>query len=331
MSKATPRKSSAAKAPPLKLAKGASSASRRYSALYSTAFLHFETVARFGSVRRAAEALSVAPSAVSHQIAILEREFGMHLFERLARGVRITSAGELLLHHVRRASLELERGRAFVEGLRGLRRGDLAIATTEGLAISPVSETLADFWAEWPNVHVSVLIGTAESSVEAVNNGKAEIGLSFFEYEVTGVRKLAEVNLSVGAVMSPKHPLAQRKSLKVSDLRDVHLLVTGSGTDLPRDLERQFRPKAIDPLRRLTTNSMILQHRVAALGLGVAIKSRMGGMLAEWAADKLVFVPITDLDYNGGRLILFARNEGLLTPAGDAVTKRLQKTMASLR
>ena len=60
-----------------------------------SALRYFLETARLGSIRRAAEALYVAPSAVSRQIALLEQTFGMPLFERHAAGMRLTSAGEV--------------------------------------------------------------------------------------------------------------------------------------------------------------------------------------------------------------------------------------------
>src|SRR5258707_8848398 len=59
-----------------------------------SALRYFLETARLGSIRRAAEKLYVAPSAVSRQIALLERNFGAPLFERHVAGVRLTQAGE---------------------------------------------------------------------------------------------------------------------------------------------------------------------------------------------------------------------------------------------
>ena len=65
----------------------------------STTLRYFYEVAAFGSVRVAAEKLFVAQSAVSRQIALLEDELGVPVFERHARGMALTAAGELLLRY----------------------------------------------------------------------------------------------------------------------------------------------------------------------------------------------------------------------------------------
>ena len=92
------------------------------------ALLYVDAIARAGSVRKAAERLNVAASAVNRQLLDLERELGVELFERLPRGMRATAAGETLLAHIRRQRRDFEATRQQLEALRGLRRGRVRIA-----------------------------------------------------------------------------------------------------------------------------------------------------------------------------------------------------------
>ncbi len=121
----------------------------RRSSLHSTANSYFEAVARLGSVRKAASELFVVPSAVSHQISALEAELGLPLFSRLPWGVKLTSAGETLLYHMRRSAAEVERGRSFLQGLTGLKHGFTSLATVEGVAVGPVADVLDKFRKKW--------------------------------------------------------------------------------------------------------------------------------------------------------------------------------------
>src|SRR6202008_933789 len=78
-------------------------------AMHAAVLRYFDHVARHGSIRKAADALSVASSAVNRQILRLEDEMGVALFERGRSGVRPTAAGELLLRHVRETQNEYQR------------------------------------------------------------------------------------------------------------------------------------------------------------------------------------------------------------------------------
>lgn len=89
----------------------------------SRAFTYFEAAARIGSIRKAAAALNIASSAVNRHVLDLEEGLGVALFERQARVVQLTSAGELLLAHIRRTTHNFDLSRSQIEELRGLRRG----------------------------------------------------------------------------------------------------------------------------------------------------------------------------------------------------------------
>ena len=91
--------------------------------LVSTRLQYFLSVAQLGSIRRAAQALHIAPSAVSRTIQQLERDFGTPLFERARQRLKLTSAGEILLYHARASATELDRASAFIGDLQGLKRG----------------------------------------------------------------------------------------------------------------------------------------------------------------------------------------------------------------
>ena len=84
---------------------------------YLRVFAYIDAVARAGSIRKAAEALFITPSALDRRVQDLEQELGAELFERHARGMRLTAAGELFLHHVRAQRADFERIHAEIEHL----------------------------------------------------------------------------------------------------------------------------------------------------------------------------------------------------------------------
>src|SRR5690606_9492701 len=100
----------------------------------SLAVRYFYEVAQKGSLSAASESLHVAVSAISRQVSALEQDLGSPLFLRSARGMVLTEAGELLLRHVRRATLEDQAVRASIASLRGAGHSVLRIACTQGLA-----------------------------------------------------------------------------------------------------------------------------------------------------------------------------------------------------
>src|SRR3954467_14599818 len=115
-------------------------------------------VAVRGSFSAAAEALSFTQSAVSQQIAALEREAGTVLVQRNARGVRLTEAGEALVRHAEAILARLGGGGAERGAMPGLRGGRLRLAAFESAAASLMPHAIASFRAAHPGVELSLLL-----------------------------------------------------------------------------------------------------------------------------------------------------------------------------
>lgn len=134
-------------------------------------------VALRGSIAAAAEALSYTPSAVSQQIAVLERETGVALLERRARGVVLTEAGETLVGHVDPILTEIERAESALRRLADLRQGRLRMASfaTAGATVLPWA--VHAFRSRHPDVELSVSQGSPAESVARVREGSLDLAL----------------------------------------------------------------------------------------------------------------------------------------------------------
>src|SRR5260370_42493995 len=111
---------------------------------------YFLEIARCQSIRQAAEELNVAASALSRHVSNLERELGVPLFERHARGLRLTAAGEVVAAGARRALRQIERIRSDVDDLRDLRRGHVSGYAVEGVVADFLLPLLSEFIRSYP-------------------------------------------------------------------------------------------------------------------------------------------------------------------------------------
>src|SRR5260370_22187110 len=115
-------------------------------------YVYFDAIIRHGSIRRAAEALRIASSALNRRLLDLEQEVGTILFDRLQGGVRLTAAGEAFAAHVRRTLSDLQRAGDQIQALQGLMRGHVALATAESAAIDLVPSAVVAFQRAHPGV-----------------------------------------------------------------------------------------------------------------------------------------------------------------------------------
>ena len=103
---------------------------------------YLDQVARVGSIRRAAEKLNIASSAVNRQILKLEAEIGVPIFERRGNGVRLTPAGEQLLRHTRNTLAEWRRTRSEISAISGDIRGEVRITAIPSLLVRVVPRAI---------------------------------------------------------------------------------------------------------------------------------------------------------------------------------------------
>ncbi|MDN7196332.1 LysR family transcriptional regulator, partial [Klebsiella pneumoniae] len=108
---------------------------------------YFIAVARYGSLRRAAEQLHISASAINRQILQAEEAFGTPLFERLSEGLRMTTAGELLYDNLLRWQKEFRQTRQKFDELQGMKRGFERLS--EGLRMTTAGELLYDNLLRW--------------------------------------------------------------------------------------------------------------------------------------------------------------------------------------
>src|SRR3954452_13033814 len=115
-------------------------------------------VAARGSFSAAAEALSFTQSAVSQQVAALERECGAKLLERGPRGVRLTDAGRALVEHADAIIARIEDAEAELAAIAGLRGGRLRVATFQSAGATLVPRALGEFHRRHPDVEINVIL-----------------------------------------------------------------------------------------------------------------------------------------------------------------------------
>ena len=187
------------------------------------------------------DSLHVAVSAISRQIAKLEEEAGAPLFERAARGMVLSPAGQLLLAHARRTMLEAESVLQEIAAARGMARNEIRVAAVEGVARIFVPSVMARFHQERPNIRFDLFVGSPAEVSRRVAEGGADLGMTFIAERVNGVSVRYSRRAPVHAVMASNHPLAGRRSVSLQDLSDFPLALTGAGTCLlytspsPRD------------------------------------------------------------------------------------------------
>ena len=173
-----------------------------------------------GSVTAAAANLGYTPSAVSQQVAALEKQAGTALLERVGRGVQPTAAGRLLTEHAGVISRNMAEAETALADLREGRTGRLAVryfATAGGTIVAPA---LADLRRTHPGVQIDLKLIDPEDPLPEVKHGRADLAVvvQLPDRPREDVRLVHLLDDPYRAVLPKGHPLASRRVIDLADL-----------------------------------------------------------------------------------------------------------------
>jgi LysR family transcriptional regulator, transcription activator of glutamate synthase operon len=249
---------------------------------------YLDAVARARSFTAAALDLHVAQSALSQQVAKLERELGVELLRRTTRRVEVTEAGELVLARGRRALAEAEAIRADLDALHGLVRGRLRIGGVPPIGGLHPAALIAEFGRAHPGIDITIREEVAATLLEELADGAIDLVLALVDPGDTGPaltgRRLLHEELVL--ICAPDDPLASRKRIPHAALNGRPLVAHVAGSALRRNLER------VAPLGRVIAEANELEtlRELVALGLGVTLMP--ASVVASASEDALAVRPL---------------------------------------
>ncbi|MFU8874229.1 LysR family transcriptional regulator [Micromonospora sp. SL4-19] len=174
-----------------------------------------------GSVSAAARNLGYTPSAVSQQVAVLEREAGMPLLERTGRGVRATDAGRLLSGYAMVIGQQVAQAETALADLRAGRTGRVVVRYFASAGASLVAPAVARLRREHPGVRVELGLTGAEDPLPLLRDGRVDVVLvvrSRSARPVPGVRFTHLRDDAYDVALPPEHPLAERPVVALAEL-----------------------------------------------------------------------------------------------------------------
>jgi molybdate transport repressor ModE-like protein len=235
-------------------------------------------VAARGSFSAAAEALSFTQSAVSQQVAALERESGSKLIERMPRGIRLTEAGQALVQHADAILARLEDAEEELAAIAGLKGGRLRIATFQSAGATFVPRALGEFHRRHPEVELTVRQEEC-GAPEALASGDADLAIvmDFAHRPIAGdeleLTKLLDDPYD--AVLPADHPLVRRRSVAVEQLMDERWIVPTVGTGCREGIVDSCRSAGFEPHLTIESDENTQIQAFVASGLGIAIFPRL--------------------------------------------------------
>ncbi|NML75677.1 LysR family transcriptional regulator [Rhizobium sp. S-51] len=259
--------------------------------IFTTAARCLVEVIDAGSIRRAAEILNTAPSAVNRQILNLEAEYRTTFLERLPRGVRATTAGRLMADQIRKWQGDMEKVADELARLRGAERHQVTIGMMECFAGSFFAEVLDEVRRSHPEASVIARVGGTRELVNLLEDGEIDLIIGFNIPPSSNYWVMETIPVAMGVATAANHRLAGRKSLSPAEIESEPLLLVDDTLSL-RPFVDSIMPNASSWSNApLTSNSIAMIRTVVGSGAGISILTRLD-VRDELAAGRIILVPL---------------------------------------
>jgi len=286
----------------------------------------FLAVFEEGTLTRAAEREAIAVSAASKRLLELEQAVGAVLFERKARGMQLTPAGETLLHHARRVLRDVENiGIELAEHASGVRGYVRMMAN-----LSAIVEFLPEDLRAFSSVHDQIKIDLGERPsggiVEGVADSLVDLGICSGDADTRGLESAHYRHDRLALVMPGDHPLVQRASVAFAETLDFdHIgLHSASSINMRTHLAARQAGRALRLRIHVPGFDAVCRMVQAGMGVGVLplqVFEAMGRQLG------LAAVPLDD-EWAARSLVIVVRDSDALSPVSRLLFEHLRTVEA---
>jgi DNA-binding transcriptional LysR family regulator len=291
---------------------------------------YFEAVCATGSVRGAADRLNTSPSVVTRQVGLLERELGVALFERKARGMAPTDAAGHLRDYRRGCEAHRQQLAERLAAIARLDEGHVRIVLSEGYADHLMAHIVGPFCAAHPKLEVAVDGLPVRDIIREVAEDAAHFGLAYNPQADARLNVIASVAAPAQLLLRRDHPLAQRRRpVTVAQIQDFPFGAMPEGYGVSQLVEALEYAEHVRLRPAFTSTSVVALRRYVRTTLGVAIIGAGVAAADDVVGGELVMLPIAHPICAGAKLRLLVRRGRPLSAPAARLLADLRARLAS--
>lgn len=262
---------------------------------------------------RAAEKLGIAQPSLSQQIALLEHEVGMPLFDRIGKKNILTDAGETLLHYSYNVFHEISQARAAISELQGLERGSLKIGSLLTVVNYLLPPTVIGFHRAHPNVELSVQGLRTGDIYQGLLQNELDLGIVFLPLEHEDLEAIPLYTEDLALAVPRDHPFADEKFVTLQILKDTPSILLPETYFLRQVINEKCRSMHFTPKPELEMTTMESIIQMVSKGVGVTILPK--AYLDYIDHDQIISVPIQEPEITTQIGIAYRKNKHLCAAA----------------
>lgn len=293
------------------------------------AFRYFNEVAKAKSIRRAADRLHIAPSAVSRQLMQLEHSLGTPLLERTNIGVELTPAGAIVEQYTRGMFRDLAHLQALIQDFKNLKEGEVSLWVIEGIISNFLPRAMAEFNQSHPSIKFRVQADSTDRIIEALIRNEADIGVVFNARPRQEIEIMAEYTEPVVCLMAKTHEFAGRASVSVAEICTQSIALPLTSFGLRQIFEAAVQRQKLKPRVSLTSNTLELTKTFASAGHAVTISPLLAA-IKDVELGQLVAVAISDREFAAATAAVCVHRDRPLSYAASAFLRKLKADFNNL-
>jgi len=269
----------------------------------------FLEVARLSSFSRAAEKRFRTQPAISSQIRALEEEVGARLLDRSGGRVSLTASGKLFFKY---AEETLERRKTILNEIaetERVPRGEIVVGANEGTCLHILPGVFAQFKRDYPNVAVNIRRSDYARILDSILENVVDFGVVSLPVNDNRLEAQMIHRDELVVITSPKHPLAAKKSVTVSEVATYPLVLPKTGHT--RDaLDALFYDHHLKPQVAMELDSSELLKRFVAADVGVGFIPR-SNVEQDIRAKALAAIALADVQIRRDLALVFRKDKAL--------------------
>ncbi|WP_153109549.1 LysR family transcriptional regulator [Propionivibrio limicola] len=234
----------------------------------------FVAIAEERNLTRGAARAHLAPSSASHRLQRLEEELGVPLFERRARGVTLTRAGDALLRNARQVFASIEQMHADLSPYATGVRGHVSVWANTHATHTFLPDDLAGFLKQYPQVSISLEEHTSPEIALAVANDEIEIGVLADTETEASVELIPYRSDRLDLVVPGGHPLAARARVRFAEVLDFPFVMLHSGSSIHTFTMNAAAAQGRHLNVRIQVRSFGAVCRMVGAGVGIGLVPR---------------------------------------------------------
>ena len=235
----------------------------------------FCEVAKTGNVTKAADKLCVTQSAVSQAIKQLEDRLEEKLFDRSARGMKLTPEGELLYSYANNAVSLIESAEEKLIKMKNLSEGEIKIAASDTICSVIFLRMLKEFNLKHPDIHILIVDSSTKQSIELIKSGAVDLSfvtLPIDEDPAIDITPIMPIHDCF--VAGEQYARLINTKMRISDLKQYPLLMIEKNSNSRKQIDRFFTKHNLEITPTIEFASLGLLPKFAKEGLGIAVTIR---------------------------------------------------------